>query len=247
MFSFRAVDEPKLCSEYIDGHIKVLTDYGVKNITSNNDTWINNPNIYCIGLRNDDTNELLGGIRIQLADGIYPLPVEDAIGYMEPKIYNLIENYALNGGIGELSGLWVDNRLKGIGMGPYLVRASIASSEQLNFKTITGICAKYSFKMFRNVGFVIDKSLGDGGGFPYPNDEYITHVVGILNAVTLEYAFPYDKEIMFSLRGSSIQNRIECDKGIDVKISYNLKYPKVLEIQYVPKKLVRGINAKITI
>jgi hypothetical protein len=242
IFAFRAVDEPGLCMEYIDGHIKILTDFGVANITSNNNTWINNPNIYCIGLMDDNTNELLGGIRIQLADGINPLPIEGAIGYMDSKIYDLVEHYAQNGGIGELSGLWVDNKLRGLGMGPYLVRASITSSNQLNFKTLTGICAKYSFQMFNNVGFVIDKSFGLNGGFPYPNEEYITHVVGILNAITLKDARKYDKDIMFSLRENNVQKRIESDKGIEVNIAYSLTYPKVVEVKYMKKASQKRLN-----
>jgi len=234
IFAFRAVDEPDLCDKYIVGHIKVLTDFGVTNITSNNNTWRFNPHVYCLGLINPKTQELLGGIRIQLADGVNPLPVEDAIGYMDNTVYDMVKSYANNGGVGELSGLWVDNKLKGLGMGPYLVRASIASSNQLNFKTMTGICAKYSLQMFNNVGFVIDYSFGSNGGFPYPNDKYITHVVGILNAISLRSAADYDKEIMFTLREEEPHTRVENDKGIGVSIYYNLKYPNVIPLNYKP-------------
>lgn len=229
--AFRAVDEPKLCNEYVKGHIKVLTDFGIDNITSNNETWTKNPNIYCLGLFNESV-ELLGGIRIQLANGINPLPIEDAIGYIDKRVCLLVENYALNGGIGELSGLWIDNRLRGLGMGWYMVRAAIASSSQLNFKTMIGICGDVTLNMFTSVGFVVDKSLGENGNFLYPNDELIAHVVGILNAITLESATKYDKEIMVSLRKNSLQKRIECDTGIKVEINYQLNYPNTTEVNY---------------
>jgi hypothetical protein len=241
IFAFRAIDEPELCEQYISGHIKVLTDFKITNITSNNKTWINNPNIYCLGLINDSTNHLLGGIRIQLADGINSLPVEGAIGYLDDKIYTHIKNYAINGGVGELSGLWVDNKLKGLGMGPYLVRASIASSNQLNFKTMIGICAEYSLKMFNNVGFIIDKSLGKKGDFPYPNDNYLAHVVGILNATTLQSATKYDKEIMVSLRANVRQKRIEIDMGINVEIDYDIHYSTVVATNYIENCLKKQI------
>lgn len=231
VIAFRAVDELELCSHYIKGHIKVLTDYGIENITSNNNSWIDNPNIYCLGLCSE-SDELLAGIRIQLADGINPLPIENAIGYIDNNTYDLVENYALNGGIGELSGLWVDNRLRGLGIGWYMVRAAIASSNQLNFKTMIGICGDVTLKMFNNVGFVIEKGLGKNGQFHYPNEELIAHAVGILDAITLDYAAVYDKKIMKLLRKNNNQTRIENDTRIKVIIDYNLEYPKVINVNF---------------
>jgi hypothetical protein len=230
MFAYRAVDEPELCNQYILGHVKVLTDFGIENITSNNNTWIKNPHIYCIGLKDVETNDLLGGIRIQIADGISPLPVEDAIGQLDSRVYSLVEKYGCNGRVGELSGLWVDNNLKGLKFGAHLVRASIASSNQLNFRTLIGICAGYSLNMFNEVGFVIDKSLGGKGGFPYPNNSYRAHVVGILNAITLKSACKYDKVIMTSLR----EERVQCKTYLEneLKINYDLEYPIVIPLNY---------------
>lgn len=230
---FRAIDESKLCEYYLEGHSKVLLDYGIANITSNNRVWMNNPDIYCLMIQNKYTDEIMGGIRIQLANGIYPLPVEDAIGYMDCKIYTIVENYAKNGGIGELSALWVDNRLRGLGIGVYLVRAAIASASQLNFKTMTGICGDVTLKMFNNVGFVTETSLGNNGQFYYPNDKLIAHVVGILDAISLESAADYDKKIMTSLRNNFIQKKKESDTGKKITIDYNLIYPYVRVLGYI--------------
>jgi ribosomal protein S18 acetylase RimI-like enzyme len=236
VFAFRAVDRPEICQDYIKGHIKVLADYGIKNITSNNNTWTENPDIYCLALISEE-NELLGGIRIQLANGTSALPIEDAIGHMDENIYEVVESHALNGGIGELSGLWLDNRLKGLGIGWYMVRAAIASAKQLNFKTMIGICGDVTLKMFSNVGFIIDKKLGNDGQFYYPNEELIAHAVGILNAITLDNALKYDKEIMISLREKIILNRVETDRGIDINIKYDLKYPNIISVEYLKKQL----------
>jgi ribosomal protein S18 acetylase RimI-like enzyme len=235
---FRTVDEPILCEQYLKGHVKVLADFGITNITSNNNLWIQNSNIYCLIVEDYKTNEMMGGIRIQLADGSLPLPVEDAVGYMDARIYDMVKNYALNGGIGELSGLWIDNRLRGLGVGVYMVRAAIASSNQLNFRTMTGICGDVTLKMFNNVGFVVDKSIGNNGQFYYPNDELIAHLVGILNAVTLEHAAEYDKTIMESLRSNINQQRIEKDTGKQVIIDYNIKYPNIKELVYSNQKTI---------
>lgn len=240
IFVFRAIDEPELCEQYIKGHRQVLIDWGIENITSNNRNWVSNPNIYCTGLIDKKSNSLLGGIRIQIADGINSLPVERAVGYIDKEIYRLVSNLMINGGVGELSGLWVSNTLKGLSFGTYLVRASIASSIFLNFKTMIGICAQYSLKMFNDVGFVIDKTLGSNGSFKYPNENYIAHVVGILDALTLKDANHYDKNKMLSMRNKPKQEIIESEANRPIKIFYNLIYNDVENSKYLKNELAKN-------
>ena len=224
--AYRSTDEPETCKEYLKGHIQVLRDYGIENVTSNNKSWMENPNTYCF-IATDQEKELIGGIRIQVADGIIPLPVEDAIGKIDGRIYNLIKEYAINGGVGELCGLWNSKKVKGMGVSVILVRAAISTINQLNFQTLSGICAEYSLKMFQNTGFVADKSLGDNGKFIYPNENYIARVVGILNGKTLATATDYDRELMLTLRQKPRQIRTESGpKGI-FEIDYNLTICKV--------------------
>ena len=232
MWAFRAIDEKPLCHEFIKGHVKVLADYGISSITSNNTFWIENPFMYCIVVEDVITKELLGGIRIQIADGITPLPVEKAVGYMDARIYDVVKRFAFSGGVGELNGLWVSNKLKGVGMGPYLVRAAIASASQLNFVTLIGICGENTLQMFINVGFLLENSLGKNGGFPYPSEDLTAHVVGILNAVSLETAASYDRNIMTVLRSNKVIDRIETNNNFISNISYNLLYNNVTKNTY---------------
>lgn len=232
--TFKAKDNPLFSEQYLRGHIKVLTDFGIQNITSNNNSWMLNPDVYCIALFTNE-NRMMGGIRIQLANGTYPLPIEAAIGCMDHRIYEIIDNFGMNGGVGELSGLWVDNSLKGLGIGWYLVRAAIASSNQLNFKTLIGICGDVTLTMFKSVGFNVDEAIGENGTFLYPNEHLIAYAVGLLDVVSLEGAVEYDKNIMLSLRESVQIDRIEKDKAILVKLCYNLKYFSVSKINYKKK------------
>ncbi len=235
IFAFRAIDEPELCVQYIEGHVKVLTDYGIANITTNNKTWTNNPNIYCVVAQDKDTLSLIGGVRIQIADGIHPLPVELAIGKMDANIHDKVKKYALNGGIGESCGLWISKEVKGLGISRYLMWASISSANQLNFETMLGICAGYTLKLFSEIGFEIDKSLGAQGNFPYPNEKYTAHVIGILNAITLKTASKDDKSIMLSLRAKPYQSRIEKNKSLSCEIKYNLLYKNVSVVNFCTK------------
>lgn len=232
IFAFRAIDEPELCKQYIEGHVKVLIDYGITNITTNNNIWIKNPHIYCVVAQDSISKKLIGGVRIQIADGIHPLPVEEAIGKMDKTIHQKVNQYALNGGIGESCGLWISKNVKNLGISRYLMWASVSSANQLNFNTMLGICAGYTLKLFGEIGFVIDDSLGDHGDFPYPNDDYIAHVIGILNAITMETANQSDKDIMVSLRNNPIQDRIETNKGYKSNISYQLVYENISHLEY---------------
>lgn len=227
VFVFRAVDEPELCKEYLQGHISVLTDYGIENVTTNNAKWMKNPNVYCTVARDINSGKLVGGVRIQIADGINLLPVEEAIGKMDSTIYKKVDYYIKNGGIGESCGLWISKTVKGVGLSRYLMWASVSSANQLNFATMLGICAGYTLKLFSEIGFVIDKNLGNKGDFPYPNDNYIAHVIGILNAITLETANSSDKTVMLSLRENPIQERVEINKNLTSNIQYNLLYKRV--------------------
>lgn len=227
IFVFRAIDEPELCNEYLKGHQQVLIDYGITNVSTNNSEWKNHPYIYCAVAQNIKTQELVGGVRIQIADGKHPLPVEAAVGYMDSNIYNKVKEYAIKGGISESCGLWTAKSVKGIGIARYLMRASIASSSQLGFNKMLGICGYHTMKLFNEIGFVIDKSLGKNGDFPYPTNEHIANVIGILDAVTLKHAVANEKEVMLNLRTKLNVQRIEFNKVCTAHVVYNIKYPEI--------------------
>lgn len=220
--AFRAIDDAELCKEYIEGHVKVLTDYGITNVTSNNNLWINNPNMFCVVLMDAKTKELLGGIRVQVSDEIFSLPVEIAISKMDDRIHSIVKSYRLDGGVGELCGLWNSKKIAGYGTSMILIRAGISITDQLNIKTLIGICAQYSLKMFQNVGFVVDKDLGNMGDFPYPNEKYTANVVGILNSNTLCTSNPLDKSRIVSIRNEPCQSFTETGPKGNVNINYNL-------------------------
>ncbi|MES2513546.1 MAG: hypothetical protein V4580_05350 [Bacteroidota bacterium] len=229
--AYRAVDEPSLCEEYIKGHVQVLKDYGIENITSNNNLWVTNPNMYCFVATNENC-ELVGGIRIQVADGVHPLPVENAIEKMDPRIKTIVKKYAIDGGVGELCGLWNSKKVKGIGISVILVRAAISAINQLRFQTLTGICGGYTLEMFQNVGFVVNQSLGNKGTFLYPNETNVASLVGILNGSTLETAMPYDKVKMFSLRNELKQICVENGPKGEFIVDYDLTVKTVTELVF---------------
>ena len=95
--AFRAVDDLETCRKFIEGHRKVLTIYGIENITTNTEDWMFRRSIFVIVVEKLDGSKLYGGVRIQIADGIYPLPIEEATGKMDPAIYEIVRKHAKTG------------------------------------------------------------------------------------------------------------------------------------------------------
>jgi hypothetical protein len=174
--AFKATENPELCEKYLDGHVSVLVNYGITNITTNNRDWMKWDTVYCVIAEKED-GTVVGGVRTQVADGVNPLPVEKAIGKMDPNIHEIVKQY-LQEGVGELCALWNAKEVAGMGLSIMLVRAGISTLNQINCRTLMGICADYTLKMFRKVGFVVDTSLGEGGEFTYPNENYVARVLG---------------------------------------------------------------------
>src|SRR5690606_13130144 len=193
-------DEEETCYEFANGHKKVLEGFNLGNITTNNVSWAYNPNVYVIMAHERDTRDLLGGIRVQIADGIHPLPVEDAVSDFDPGIHDMVNHYALSGGTSELCGLW-NSRHKAPNMGVTinLVVAGMALCSQLPITSIFTIVASYTLKIARQMGYRIETSLGNNGEFIYPNSNYVARVLS-MNPRTLENTFGLYKEKILSLR-----------------------------------------------
>jgi len=219
--AFYPKDNKELAQEFINGHGLVLKDYGITNITSNNNTWVDNPNMYAVIAQNTN-GEIVGGIRIQVADGLIPLPVEKAVGHLDPTIYQVIAKYA-HEGVGELHALWNAKSVAGMGISLLLTRAGISIVNQTRCNILMGICAEYTLKMFRKVGFVVDDTLGDNGEFVYPNSNYIARVLGILNAKNMSTAEAIDRERILDLRENPSQTYVEDGGKGPVEVTYELK------------------------
>lgn len=219
---FHAPSDPETSRKFLEGHQKVLQDYGIANVTSNNNEWMHWDCVYGIAIEKED-GSLVGGIRLQMADGEHLLPVEKAVGKMDPNIHNIVNKY-LDDGVGELCALWNAKEVAGDGLSLLLTRAGISIVNQIGCKTLMGICADYTMKMFARVGFVVDDTLGNNGEFVYPNENYIARVLGILNAKDLGTSQPYDRERMLNLRNNPEQHFFEIGaKDFPIEVNYELK------------------------
>jgi hypothetical protein len=219
--AFRAIDRPDICELFLKGHVKVLTDYGITNITTNNRKWISMPNVYVVVALNEDRSEVIGGVRIHLADGKEKLPLEKAIGKMDERVYAIIKKH-IDTGTGELCGLWNSKEVSGYGISLILIRAGISIVNQVSLSSLFTICADYTMPMVKKVGFTVEDSIGNHGEFIYPNENYIARVLKRINAITLELAEEHDRNRIFSLRVHPIQVFTEFGQKGGVVADYNL-------------------------
>jgi hypothetical protein len=218
---FRAVDDFETCQRFLEGHVKVLRDYGITNITTNNAKWMTNPSIYVIVAESPDGSEVFGGIRVHVADGKDPLPLEAAIGKMDHRVYDIIRSY-IDSGTGELCGLWNSKAVAGYGLSLLLIRAGISIVTQIHLNSLFTICADYTMPMVRRVGFTVEDSIGKNGDFVYPNENYIAKVLRKMNALSLDQAEEYDKSRIINLRDNPLQVFVEAGPKGEMEIQYKL-------------------------
>lgn len=222
--AFRAIDEPELCEKFIEGHRKVLEIYDIAMITSNKAVWTTHKNTYVILAESKEDGKALGGARIQIADSILPLPIEDAVGRVDKNIYRIVENHKKRK-TGELCGLWNSREIAGLGIGSlFLTRAAIAMAYHRGLQSLFGLAAPVTVKVASKAGFVIERSLGENGFFNYPKLDLVATAMIIPDLKTLEFASPYDKKIIYELIDNPSQKRIESGpKGVS-EVDYKLDF-----------------------
>jgi hypothetical protein len=196
--AFRAIDEPHTCQRFLDGHRKVLEEFNIENISTNTPKWIRHPNTYVV--IGEYEGELLGGIRVQIADGEFPLPVEDAVGDFDPKIHDLVGKYMEDNGASELCGLWNSRKFApNWGITMLLSVAAVSICDQIGVKNLFAICAGYTLRSAMRVGFQVEREVGNNGEFIYPNSNFVARVLS-MNCLSLATTNAQYTEEINSLR-----------------------------------------------
>lgn len=217
--AFRAIDNPEMSMEFYLGHAQVLKDFGIDSLTSSQDEWMKNPDVYVVSAYTND-NMIVGGVKLHLYNETYPLPVQAAIDYLDPRIISEIGNLAAKG-TGEACGLWIAKEMAGKNFGQYLTRSAIALTEQLGMSTLFGFSSPHTFTMFSALGYIPLKTVGDNGNFLYPNERYTSTVIIIPDIVSLEFATEENRNRTHALRLVKQQEFLE-SREKNVLIDYNL-------------------------
>ncbi|MVT07762.1 hypothetical protein [Chitinophaga tropicalis] len=224
--AFRAPDDPEACLRFYNGHLRLLEIYfGIAKITSGSADWMQHENSIVIIVEDETRTKTYGGARVQLADGVLPLPIETAIGKYDPKVYASIKQ-----GSAEICAMWNSKEVAGMGIGSQvLARAGVVLAAQLPIDNFHVLCAPITTRIGKRVGFVIDESLGDKGTFFYPKDDFIATAMVINDVNTLEHADPKERELIYDLREHLIQTKIEVGPKGSYEVNYNLE---ITDYQY---------------
>ncbi len=223
--AFRAIDNLDACKEFYEGHQKVLADFGLKYVTSAKQTWFFDPGVYVILVKSAD-GITLGGARIHIA-GKDPLPIEEAIGEMDPRIYELTRSNQPDSRVAEMCGLWNARDMAGTGLSVLLTKSCVAKSgvviaNQLKISLLFVLCSPFTVQMVKDTGFSIEESLGDRGRFLYPNPELVATVLTLNDTEMLIHAEPETRKSIIDLRKKPKQKKIEDGPKGKLNIDYDL-------------------------
>jgi len=222
--AFRATDDPETCKRYIQGHRKVLSIYGIENITTNTDDWMYNPSIFVIAVESMDREKLYGGARIQAADGVHPLPIEEATCGMDNKILDVVRDYA-RFGTGEVSGLWNSKEVAGLGIGSlFPTRCGLVITEQIGLTSVFSLSSPATVRFNKWLGSRILAEVGKDGTFYYPKIDLLATACLQEELPTLHKAHPREREKILYLR-----NNLQCTilekspfKNVYISVHYDL-------------------------
>ncbi|MBS1588462.1 MAG: hypothetical protein JST52_02495 [Bacteroidetes bacterium] len=221
--TFKAIEDPEACERFIIGHRRVLEIFDIKMITSNKAVWVDHPNTYVILVESvEESPKVLAGGRIQIADDILPLPIEDAVGRVDKKIIDIV-NFHKQKITGEFCGLWNSREIAGYGIGSiFLGWCGAALARALGMDTLFALCAPATVRPSKQVGFEIERSLGDNGYFNYPKLNLIATAMIIPDVQVLSGAIDIVKSTVDSLMQNPIQTKTtEGPKG-EITIEYDL-------------------------
>lgn len=242
--AFRAIDDPETCNKFVEGHTKVLTSIGVKKVTSSNNAWMYNPSSFVLIVESLDRSKVYGGARLHVVNGVVPLPVEEATGSFDSRIYDTVYEYALKG-TGEVCGLWNSREIAGYGIGSiFLFRAAVAISTQVGLTSLFGLCAPYTLKMAQNVGFEVLESVGNHGTFYYPKLDLLATAVYMTDIDTLKNSVEEDRLAIQKLRQNLQVVISEELRNKQMTIHYDIAIPNLeaWNIQDVTANLKRRLE-----
>lgn len=222
--AFRAVDEPGTCREFLRGHSKVLEDFGIQNVTTNNPLWCSDPDTYVLVAITRE-HGMIGGIRLEVSKPGRTLPMQDALKKFEPGIAMRLAGLGKRG-MAEVCGLWVSNQMVGMGLPGLLALSAVSMANQIGMSSLVCLVAHYTLRQAVRSGFTPIADIGDQGKFPYPIPSITAFAMFVPDAITLGTAPTVQREALMSLRLRPIQERVEELAGRRMQVRYLLQLPE---------------------
>jgi len=229
--AFRAIDEPETCEKFLVGHRRVLEEFGITNVSTNNSDWCLDPETFVI-IASLSNGDLIGGIRLEVSTKERPLPMEVALRHLDGRITQQLGTYAKHG-VAEVCGLWNSSQFNSRGLPLLLSFAAVSLANQIQVRSMTCLVAHYTLRHAMRVGFTVMDNIGDGGTFTYPIPSIKAIAMVIPDALSMSSANETSRQNLISLRVRPDQDRIESPAGIDLHVNYGLLVDKAV-IALVP-------------
>jgi hypothetical protein len=222
--AFWAPDDQRSGEKFAEGHFNVLSEIGVKKVTSSSNDWIDSPFVYVVTCENEN-GEIVGGARLHIAAENTPLPMQLAIARVDPQINEYVEE-EIPRGTCELCGLWNSKKVAGRGLGIRLIpMACIAISYNIQLNSIFALVAKHTLKPSMVIGFDRFEKVGDRGEFNYPKLDLVATTAFIEDTKDLPHVKQPDiRELMYKMREEKqFVEHIEHPKG-EYKVEFDLDF-----------------------
>lgn len=222
--AFRATEDRAACMRFLEGHRRVLDSHGVRKVTSSKEDWVENPAAFVILVESPDESRIYGGARLHCADGITPLPIEEATCEFDARIHEVVRRRAVHG-TAELCGLWNSREVAGMGIGAFFATmCGVVIAEQIGISSIFALCSPYSVRFAEKVGCRILTDLGNDGTFYYPKIDLLATIVLLEDTATLLHAEPSVRDTILRLRRNPRQKVMERSplRALEFEIDYDL-------------------------
>lgn len=219
--AFRAVDEPDTCNEFLRQHRKVLEDFGIEHVNTNNEAWTSDPDTYLI-IATSDKEGMIGGLRLEVARPGRVLPIVDALHKLDGRIDQEVERWS-KAGCAEICGLWNANRFANRGLPTLLGYAAVAVANQIGVGAMVCLIAHYTLRHALRVGFTIMGDVGHEGTFTYPIPSIKAIAMVMPDTLLLTEAQDKHRLPVISLRMRPQQVRVEQPAHEELVVDYDLR------------------------
>ncbi|MHA7128025.1 hypothetical protein [Algoriphagus namhaensis] len=220
MIAFKAINDHARCRKFIEGHRQVLESIGVKKVTSDNEEWINNPDVIVVIVESVEDGNVYGGARIHKANDQFPLPMVEAIAELDVSIKEVIKE-DLDAGTGEICGLWNSRKISGLGIGAiFMSKACLALTPKLGLKSLYALFAPMTVKLGLEMGYEILTEVGNNGTFYYPKLDLIATAMKLYDAEGIPKTSEKHREAIFKIREASQLTIEEEYRGRYVTLQY---------------------------
>ena len=233
--AFRAPDEPALCQEFLREHRRVLEDFGITNVSTNTDRWMSDPNAWII-VALHPTLGMVGGIRLQMAGENVPLPMEDAIAKLDPRVREELETLRESGN-GEVCSLWNANRYGNMGIPVLLSQAVTAMASMVGARRMVCLVAHYTQRHPRRNGFLTMEGVGEKGCFSYPIPSIRAIAMVNNDTIVLPDATPEQRHLIYSIRLRPCQVRVETPGRMPIEVRYDMQLQRGVVDMYAYRSI----------